>query len=60
MKRMALAPVDGRAQMVRVNFEGQIAPIELQCGDAGILHGGRGGMPDGMPEDGAKARAGID
>ncbi len=59
-KAHAPGAFNGRAQMIGVNVEGQVTPIQAQGGQGGVLHGGRGGMADGMSEDRAIARGGVD
>ncbi len=54
-----LCALDGRAEIIRVHLERQVAPVKSERSDAGILHRGRRGMFDGMAVHRANARAGI-
>ena len=53
-----LGAVDGGPQMIRMNFKREIAPVQTQRGESGVLHRWRGGMLDGMPIDRAITRGG--
>ena len=55
-----LCPVDGRAESVRADVQGEIPPVQAERGDAGVLHGRRGGMLDGMAKHRAVAGGGVD
>ena len=42
-----LRALDGGAEILRVHLIGEIAPVEAQGGKGRIVHGRRGGVPDG-------------
>ena len=54
-----LRALDGRAEVFRADFAGEVAPVKPERGQAGILHRRRSGVPDGIAIHGAKARAGV-
>jgi len=51
--------VDGGAEVVGGDIESEVTPIEFEGRQGGVMHGGRGGMFDGMSVHGAVARGGV-
>ena len=51
---------DRGAELVGMNFKGEITPVEAQGGHAGVLHRGRGRVLDRVAVNAAIPRGGVD
>ena len=49
---------NGFGELPRSYFGGGVAPVQAERGDAGVLHGGRGGVVNGKSVHGTQACAG--
>ena len=43
-----------------MNIESKVTPVETECSEASVLHGGGSRVADGMAEHSAVARVGLD
>ena len=52
--------LDGGAKIFGVHFKGEIAPVQAQRGECGIVHRRRCRMADGRTQHRAQSRGGVD